>query len=244
MSNPVERQVVHVVRERSHAHHDRPPIVVRAQIRGDGAAPDDVLRVALRLGDDRRRAIERRDLPDSRGHGDDCGAGVADTPRQQADAGADERRARDDERHAVADADRVALEVGVPGQGRAPHRAPERAHDRRARRAIARTPRDQRRADVRRPDAEPDPTAIETFADLIPRQHRLTERVVLGDEEPALTNQAPTVQRLLSRKSAIATAGYAASRATADAAARAGAPRRSSTANASASSAPQIGHAS
>jgi hypothetical protein len=64
-----ERQVVHVVAERSHAHHDRGSVVVPLQVCGDDAARGHVCRFALRLEHERSTRID--------------GARVADREQQQ-----------------------------------------------------------------------------------------------------------------------------------------------------------------
>ena len=92
---------------------------------------DLVRRLALRFDDDRRLRVERRHLPGGDRH-DDHGRRAPRAARQQPDAGPRQRGRGRDERHVVADAHRVSLEVRVQR-----HR---RARDERERQNHRRTP--------------------------------------------------------------------------------------------------------
>ncbi len=176
------------------------PLAVGDADRPSRPAVRPVLRVTLRFGDHRGRSIERRDLPQACRDGE-CGRNGAERTRQQPDAGSDERGARHDERHAVADAEWMSLEVRVPRQRRCGERARGRARAMPAPSIAHERPRDDgnaprtpaRRASV--PTGERRPRA--------PAPRRASGRPSASfsaTKKPLLTNHAPTVQRLLNRK--------------------------------------------
>ena len=166
MSKSDRRQVVHVVAQRSHAHHDRRPVVVRLQIRGHGAASGHARRLALRFADERRFAIERRGLPHRQQNQQHANDRLKST-WQDADARGSQRGRGGNQRQIVPDAEGMSLHVRDHRQRRRSHqgqqqrkrRARLRAHDRRSR-----SPRRRRN----RPRPERIRTSASTLVDLLP----------------------------------------------------------------------------
>ena len=145
VSHPVpERgEIVDVVCERSHAEHDHlaaVDVVVLHQVGRDRESSGAVDVVALRLEDHRRAAIERRVV--NEGAGDQqCRGKQPHASREQTDPRAAQRAGGEHQRHAVAHAQRMSVEVGVPWQRR---RGREREHERQGR---GRSRPDERRED-------------------------------------------------------------------------------------------------
>ena len=159
-------------------------VAVRDEVVGDGAASRHVGRVALRFGDERRRAIERRRL-DQRGRHDDRGGKRPGARPQQPDPRSGQRGARGDQRHVVPNAKRMTLHVGVAGERRGAGQR-EDQRQRGTRSGPHERVDDERGPRVRGPDQRGAGEAVETLAHLRPRDERMTERFgVLGHEEAA-----------------------------------------------------------
>jgi hypothetical protein len=117
-------------------------------------------------------------------------AATPDATWEQADSGRRDRRAGGDEGYAVANTERVTLDIRVPRQDAA---CGERQHEHQRRPSARARERDrnERSACIRRPH-EPGPRQpIQPFSNLIPRQRRVPGRGVFGDVEAAADEPLP-----------------------------------------------------
>ena len=201
--------VLHVVAERAHARHDRVAVVLARQARGDTSRARRVRAdpIAPRPPSARTRraaAARRRDAAPA---SDGAATRARCDRRPTASAGAD--RLDRDQRHHVADPERVAVD----------ERAPTAPPPWRAARAAGSAPRAACRTERRRTSSEHPPRQrdrqrraaqhVHAPADLRPRPSSDRPSALFsGTKKPPATNQSPTTTRLKTTKATIATAGY------------------------------------